>query len=70
MSVNLLGFTGPLQVSGMPGTEGVVTDIVQDINHHGTSQLIIGLQEQTPFSVTLLEGPTRLVIDILHPETT
>lgn len=66
LSVNLIGFNTPLWVGGMQGTGGVVNQVVPDKNHHGTSQLIIGLDQETPFSVTPLQEPPRLVVDILH----
>lgn len=66
LSVNLIGFNEPLRVGGMQGTGGVVNQVLPDKNHHGTSQFIIGLEQETPFSVTPLQEPPRLVIDILH----
>lgn len=66
LSVNLIGFNTPLWVGGMQGTGGVVNQVVPDKNHHGTSQFIIGLDQETPFSVTPLQEPPRLVVDILH----
>lgn len=66
LSVNLIGFNTPLWVGGMQGTGGVVNQVLPDKNHHGTSQFIIGLDEETPFSVTPLQEPARLVVDILH----
>lgn len=69
LSVNLLGLHTPLRVGGMPGVGGAVNEVLPDKNHHGTSQFIIGLDRETPFSVTPLQEPARLVIDILHQES-
>ena len=66
LSVNLIGFNEPLRVGGLQGTGGVVNQVLPDKNHHGTSQFIVGLDQETPFSVTPLQEPPRLVIDILH----
>lgn len=56
----------PLEVGDVAGVGGVVTEIIPDISHHGTAQFIIGLQNEAPFSVTLLDEPTRVVVDVLH----
>ena len=66
LSVNLIGLNEPLRVGGLQGTGGVVNQVLPDKNHHGTSQFIIGLDQETPFSVTPLQEPPRLVVDILH----
>ena len=66
LSVNLIGLNEPLRVGGLQGTGGVVNQVLPDKNHHGTSQFIVGLDQETPFSVTPLQEPPRLVIDILH----
>ena len=53
-------------VGGVDGVGGVVTEVIPDISHHGTAQFIIGVAERAAFSVTLLEEPTRVVVDVLH----
>lgn len=66
LQVNLHGMSQPLEVGDVAGVGGVVNEVLPGINHHGTSQFVIGLDESLPYSVILLEEPTRLVIDILH----
>ena len=48
------------------GTE-VVTEVVWDSTFEGTSVAFVGLTEKTPFRVYLLESPTRVVLDVAHP---
>lgn len=48
------------------GTE-TVTEVVWDATFEGTSVAFVGLDEQTPFRVYLLEQPTRVVLDVVHP---
>lgn len=45
-----------------PGT-GVVSEVVYTTSFEAQTQLIIGLQKKTPYSVTFLEEPKRLVLD-------
>ena len=66
LSVNLHGMIRPIEVGGVDGVGGVVTEVIPDIAHHGTAQFIIGVAERAAFSVTLLEEPTRVVVDVLH----
>lgn len=51
----------------VPGTGGVVTEIIYSSIFEGRTEYIIGLNSRQPYSVTVLEQPTRLVIDIIHP---
>jgi hypothetical protein len=48
------------------GTE-VVTEVVWDSTFEGTSVAFVGLTEETPFRVYLLEDPARVVLDVAHP---
>jgi hypothetical protein len=48
------------------GTE-TVTEVVWDTTFEGTSVAFVGLAERTPFRVYLLEQPTRVVLDVVHP---
>jgi hypothetical protein len=48
------------------GTE-VVTEVVWDTTFEGTSVAFVGATERTPFRVYLLESPTRVVLDVVHP---
>ena len=45
-----------------PGT-GVVSEVVYTTSFEAQTQLIIGLHKKTPYSVTFLEHPKRLVLD-------
>jgi hypothetical protein len=49
------------------GTE-VVTEVVWDSTFEGTSVAFVGTSEETPFRVYLLEDPTRVVLDVVHPD--
>jgi hypothetical protein len=41
---------------------------VWDTTFEGTSVAFVGTTEETPFRVYLLEDPTRVVLDVVHPE--
>ncbi|WP_246818427.1 hypothetical protein [Corynebacterium sp. HMSC055A01] len=45
-----------------PGA-GVVSEVVYTTSFEAQSQLVIGLKKKTPYSVTFLEHPKRLVLD-------
>ena len=49
------------------GTE-VVTEVVWDTTFEGTSVAFVGLTEELPFRVYLLEEPARVVLDIVHDD--
>jgi hypothetical protein len=63
--------TGIEEVDGsapLPGNgTDTVTEVVWDTTFEGTSVAFVGLAAQTPFRVYLLEGPTRVVVDVGHP---
>jgi hypothetical protein len=46
----------------------VVTEVVWDSTFEGTPVAYVGAAEQTPFRVYLLDDPTRVVLDLAHPE--
>ena len=48
------------------GTE-VVTEVVWDTTFEGTSVAFVGMTEETPFRVYLLQEPARVVLDVVHP---
>lgn len=48
------------------GTDAVL-EVVWDTTFEGTSVAFVGLTAQTPFRVHLLEEPTRVVLDVVHP---
>jgi hypothetical protein len=43
-----------------------VTEVAFDGTFEGTSVAFVGLQARAPFRVYLLEGPTRLVLEVAH----
>ncbi|WP_232748528.1 AMIN domain-containing protein [Corynebacterium sp. HMSC068H04] len=45
-----------------PGA-GVVSEVVYTTSFEAQTQLVIGLNKKTPYSVTFLEHPKRLVLD-------
>ena len=49
-----------------PGTE-VVTEAVFDATFEGTTVTFVGTTGRTPFRVYLLEGPTRVVVEVADP---
>ena len=49
------------------GTD-VVTEVVWDSTFEGTSVAFVGMTEDVPFRVYLLENPTRVVLDAVHDD--
>ena len=43
---------------------GVITQVVNGRTYEGRSQFVIGMNQRKPYSVQVLETPTRLVVDI------
>lgn len=73
LNVNIDGTVMPFELGKedpnlgtLPGSGGLVTEIISLGTFEGRSQFIIGLNGNHPYSVQVLEEPTRLVIDILH----
>jgi hypothetical protein len=58
-------FSGDGPVPGS-GTE-VVTEVVFGATFEGTTEAFIGTTAQTPFRVYLLDGPTRIVVEVADP---
>lgn len=52
------------QIGTRPGTGGIVKQIVSAGTFEGRSQFIVGLDAHHPYSVQVLNNPTRLVIDV------
>lgn len=48
------------------GTGGFVTEVISVGTFEGRSQFVIGMTEEHPYSVQILRGPTRVVIDIIQ----
>jgi LysM repeat protein len=53
-----------------PQSAGVVQEVVHGTIFEGVQTLYIGLESQEPFRAFDLQEPTRLVIDIYHPDVT
>lgn len=50
-----------------PKSAGVIEEVVVGSIFEGQFEVFIGTSSQQPFRVFLLEGPTRVVIDVQHP---
>lgn len=55
----------PMELTTVEGA-GHVTGVTFTSIFEGHSEFVIGMEEQLPYSVTLLENPTRVVIDFAH----
>ena len=51
-----------------PGSAGVVQEGVYGAIYEGQLGLYVGLSSEQPFRVFRLENPTRVVIDVYHPQ--
>ena len=58
-------YQGPQRID--PEATGVIQEVVYGSIFEGHTEIFIGLASQEPFRVFLLEDPTRVVIDIVHP---
>jgi hypothetical protein len=58
-------YSGPDRLSA--GDTEAVTEVVWDSTFEGTSVAFTGVTEETPFRVYLLEGPTRVVLEVADP---
>lgn len=73
LNVNIDGTVLPFEmnrpdpnIGTVPGQGGFVTEVISAGTFEGRSQFVIGLKEEHAYSVQVLKGPTRLVIDILE----
>lgn len=48
-----------------PTDGGNITDVISAGTFEGRSQFIVGMSKKVPYSVQVLDGPTRLVIDLV-----
>lgn len=55
----------PMEMTTVEGA-GHVTGVTFTSIFEGQSEFVIGLEEQLPYSVSLLQDPTRVVIDFAH----
>jgi hypothetical protein len=51
----------------VPGPGTGVTEVVFGATFEGTAQALIGTTGESPFRVYLLDGPTRIVVEVAHP---
>lgn len=68
MAAGAASYEGPLRIAA-PGA-GVVQEVVRTGDFEAQLAWVIGVAGQVPFSVTLLEDPTRLVVDLVAPPGT
>ena len=57
-------YSGPDRIAA--GT-GAVTEVVWDSTFEGTSVAFVGVDEETPFRVRLMEDPARVVLEVVDP---
>lgn len=58
-------YLGPAAI--LPPSGGVIREVQWGGIFEGTLQIFVGVTEEVPFRVFLLENPDRIVIDIQHP---
>jgi hypothetical protein len=58
-------YSGPDRLSS--GDTEAVTEVVWDSTFEGTSVAFVGVTEETPFRVYLLENPARVVLEVADP---
>lgn len=71
LNINVDGTVYPFEAGVEPtpvDAQGGSTNIVDVVNagtHEGRSQILVGLRSARPYSVQVLDNPTRVVVDIL-----
>lgn len=50
----------------MAGDTGNIIDVISAGTYEGRSQVVVGLRSELPYSVQVLENPTRVVVDIVQ----
>lgn len=72
LNVNIDGTVYPFdlnmedpQIGTVQGTGNLVTEVISAGTFEGRSQFVVGLDGEHPYSVTVLQDPHRLVIDVL-----
>ena len=58
-------YSGPDRLTS--GDAEVVSEVVFDSTFEGTTVAFVGVTEETPFRVYLLEGPARVVLEVADP---
>ncbi len=71
LEVNIDGTAYPFEmgkedpnIGTVEGAGGAITEVISSGTFEGRSQFVIGLKRELPYSVEVLRGPTRMVIDI------
>lgn len=72
LNVNIDGVTYPFELNmedpglgTVPGA-GNVTEVISAGTFEGRAQFVVGLRDRLPYSVQVLENPSRVVIDVLQ----
>ncbi len=72
LNVNIDGTSYPFDlgmedpgIGRVEGTKGIVNEVISAGTFEGRSQFVIGLNGRHPYSVSVLQDPHRLVVDIL-----
>lgn len=69
----IFGLTYPPEGAAMPSglqpdsNQGNITGVYVDPVFEGQAQIFIGLEQRRGFQVTMLDSPTRIVVDIQNP---
>mgnify|MGYP002719598673 CR=1 FL=1 len=73
LNINVDGTVTPYEVGKdiqatveKAGDTGNVVDVVNAGTSQGRSQVVVGLRSELPYSVQVLDEPTRLVVDIVQ----
>ena len=73
VTITGVGYPFDTGVEEYPGPDriaadtGVVTEVVWDSTFEGTSVAFVGVDEETPFRVQLLDNPARVVLEVVDP---
>lgn len=73
LSINVDGTVSPFELGEdrevaveMARDTGNVVDVISAGTYQGRSQVVVGLRSELPYSVQVLRGPTRVVVDIVQ----
>lgn len=56
-----------LEMGSLPGAD-TIREVYFDTSYEGYTQAFLGLDSKVPFRAFALEGPPRLVVDVVHPD--
>ncbi|WP_242648268.1 hypothetical protein [Corynebacterium sp. Marseille-P4321] len=73
LNINVDGTVSPFEMgrdNGVAvenaGDTGNIVDVTHAGTYEGRTQVVVGLRSELPYSVQVLRGPTRLVVDIVQ----